>query len=82
MAGKGDRLRKVDGKKYRNNYDAIQWNKYPDWICNTCGKTYGKRPNGIPFGATYHVEKCGICGKVVEVTEPRDFGHLKKGWDK
>jgi rubrerythrin len=58
------------------------WKKYPDWICNACGKSYGKRPDGNPHGATYHVNKCGICGEVVEVTEPRDFGHLKKGWDK
>jgi hypothetical protein len=25
MAGKGDKPRKVDGKKYRDNYDAIKW---------------------------------------------------------
>jgi hypothetical protein len=81
-AGKGDRPRKVDGHKYRKNYDIIQWNKYPDWICNTCGKNYGNRPEGNPYGATYHINECGICGKTTEVTEPRDFGHLKKGWDK
>lgn len=27
--GKGDRPRKVDGKKYRDNYDAIKWKKKP-----------------------------------------------------
>ena len=26
MAGKGDRMRKVDGAKYRSNYDSIVWN--------------------------------------------------------
>jgi hypothetical protein len=25
MAGKGDRPRKVDGPKYRDNYDSIVW---------------------------------------------------------
>lgn len=82
MAGKGDRPRKVNGPKYRANFDAINWSKYPDWICNVCGKAYGKRPEGNPYGATYHIDECDICGEVCEVTEPRDFGHLKKGWDK
>jgi hypothetical protein len=27
MAGKGDRMRKVDGDKYRSNYDSIVWDK-------------------------------------------------------
>jgi hypothetical protein len=27
MAGKGDRPRKMDGPKYRDNYDSIKWNK-------------------------------------------------------
>lgn len=27
MAGKGDRMRKVDGEKYRDNYDQITWSK-------------------------------------------------------
>jgi hypothetical protein len=26
-AGKGDRPRKVNGPKYRDNYDAIKWGK-------------------------------------------------------
>jgi len=25
MAGKGDRMRKVNGPKYRSNYDSIVW---------------------------------------------------------
>ena len=94
MAGKGDRMRKVDGDKYRSNYDSIKWveglrkdlsklifhKDYPDWICNDCGRTYGKRPEGNPYGATYHVGTCDICGEEKEVTEPRDFGHMRKGW--
>jgi hypothetical protein len=27
MAGKGDKPRKVDGPKYRDNYDSIRWVK-------------------------------------------------------
>lgn len=50
---------------------------YPDWICHTCGQEFGR---GMPEGhvATWHVGKCGICNKQTEVTEPRDFRHLKK----
>lgn len=81
-AGKGDRLRKVNGPKYRANYDLIFKNKYPDWICSECGKLHGKRPEGNPYGATYHQGTCGVCKKEKEVTEPRDFGHLRNGWDK
>ena len=56
---------------------------YPDWICDECGRLHGKRPEGNPHGATYHIGECGICGTGgVEVTEPRDFGFLKEGWDK
>ena len=55
---------------------------YPDWICNSCGRKHGKRPEGNPYGATYHNGKCGVCNEMTEVTEPRDFGHLREGWDK
>lgn len=108
--GKGDRPRKVDGPKYRDNFDSIKWGPkdwdypegsktkeqrisamiyggeimgrkpYPDWICNDCGRAHGKRPEGNPYGATYHMGKCGICGEDREVTEPRDWGHLREGW--
>jgi hypothetical protein len=27
MAGKGDRMRRVNGPKYRTNYDSIKWVK-------------------------------------------------------
>lgn len=56
---------------------------YPDWICKNCGELYGKRPTGNPYGATWHIDTCGICHKSdVECTEPRDFGHLKPQWKK
>jgi hypothetical protein len=53
---------------------------YPDYICAPCGKRYGR---GMPEGhlPTYHVGRCGIYGQDgVEVTEPRDWGHLD--WEK
>lgn len=52
---------------------------YPRWICAPCGTKYGKRPAGI---STWHTDTCGICGAATVVTEPRDYGHLKKGWQK
>jgi hypothetical protein len=56
----------------------MKHHKYPDWICNQCGRNHGKRPEGNPYGATYHRGECGICGETTEVTEPRDFGHIKE----
>ncbi len=81
-AGKGDRPRAVNGEVYRRNFDRIFRKPYPDWICKTCGCLHGNRPAGNPYGATWHIDECGICGETTEVTEPRDFGHLKEGWDK
>jgi hypothetical protein len=52
---------------------------YPDWICKLCGDKHGNKPAGL---ATWHPDTCGLCGKLTDVTEPRDFGHLKDGWDK
>jgi ribosomal protein L37AE/L43A len=85
-AGKGDTPRAVNGSLFRRNWDRIFMKKpkqYPDWICDECGRLHGKRPEGNPYGATWHIDECGVCGTGgVEVTEPRDFGHLKEGWDK
>jgi hypothetical protein len=51
---------------------------YPVWICNPCGTTHGNREAGV---ATWHIGTCYVCGmKDVNVTEPRDFGHLKSSW--
>lgn len=55
---------------------------YPCWICNKCGQSYGKRPNGNPYGATWHLGKCDVCENEDYVTEPRDFGHLVDKWKK
>ncbi len=45
-----------------------------NWVCLDCGKKYGRR---LPDMATWHKGKCNICGKEKNVTQPRDFGHLK-----
>ena len=82
-AGKGDTPRAVNGEAYRRNYDHAFRKPYPSWICDECGRLHGKRPEGNPYGATWHIDTCGVCGTAgVEVTECRDFGHLKEGWDK
>jgi len=77
MAGKGDSLRAVNGDRYRANYNAIFSPSYPAWVCRPCGQTHGR---GIPEGhiATWHMGTCGICGQDAEVTEPRDYKHLKQ----
>lgn len=53
---------------------------YPAWICHECGKKYGNR-NHAGEASTWHYDVCGICKMYVPVTEPRDFWHLKKGWE-
>jgi hypothetical protein len=87
--GKGSKPRPVDPRRYAANYDAIfQVGRdlrarraaydaaYPDWICHACGRKHGR---GWPEGhiATWHIGTCGICGKSTQVTEPRDYGHLR-----
>jgi hypothetical protein len=91
-AGKGDRPRPVDGDRYRRNYEAVfakedslsdiltkvrEQFPYPAWICRPCGEAHGR---GMPSHhvSTWHMDTCGVCGRRAEVTEPRDFGHLKK----
>lgn len=59
----------------RRNSDS-QTTPYPTWICSDCGNKHGNRKCGV---ATWHVDRCCICGETKEVTEPRDFGHLKEG---
>lgn len=47
---------------------------YPTWVCAPCGMKYGRRR---PDLATWHFDKCGVCGHWASVTELRDFGHLE-----
>lgn len=53
---------------------------YPAWVCLPCGHKWGR---GTATGrlCTVHSGTCGICGQSRPVTEPRDFGHLKPGWE-
>jgi len=51
--------------------------KYPGWICRTCGNLYGNRKCGV---STWHEDVCGVCGEIRMCTEPRDFGYLKPEW--
>ena len=50
---------------------------YPAWVCYACGTKYGTR---IPVMDTWHTGRCGVCGVMAVVTEPRDYGHLQPGW--
>lgn len=49
---------------------------YPAWICRPCGQKHGKQPKGRI--SSWHAGTCGVCGQPADVTEPRDFGHLKE----
>lgn len=54
---------------------------YPQWICLDCGEKHGRNPHPT-HAMTVHPDTCGICGATnVPCTEPRDFGHLKEGWE-
>ena len=52
---------------------------YPSWVCAKCGLKHGNHPASV---STWHINKCDVCGESLPVTEPRDFGHLKDGWEK
>lgn len=52
--------------------------EYPSWVCYPCGERHGKRPCN-PH-ATWHTDTCDVCSADAYVTEPRDFGHLKRTW--
>lgn len=53
---------------------------YPAWVCLPCGNKWGRRVGGGGV-CTVHQGVCGVCGETRAVTEPRDFGHLKQGWE-
>lgn len=60
---------------------------YPEWVCHTCGMDFGGwYKKGVYTGpehhcSTHHMGTCGVCGATdVSVTEPRDYGHLRKDW--
>lgn len=51
---------------------------YPSTICNSCGQLYGRA--GLRESSTWNPGRCDICHAEAPVTQPRDFGHLKEGW--
>lgn len=55
---------------------------YPTWICSPCGFKYGQRTDYNGFTATFHSGTCDVCGRLADVTEPRDYGHLRAEWVK
>jgi len=59
------------------NKDKIK--DYPVWICSECGHKYGHHSGRV---CSWHPDTCDICGEERSCTEPRDFGHLKPGWEK
>lgn len=60
----------------------------PNWVCSSCGEKWGRWwENGdyvgpTPHFATYHMDDCSVCGKHKSVTEARDYGFMRKGWDR
>lgn len=52
----------------------MEHTRQPAWVCYNCGLDYGHGP--VNDYATWHPDKCGICGKYDSVTEPRDFGFI------
>lgn len=52
---------------------------YPKWTCIPCGKEHGTRQQAV---SCWHYGKCDVCETNTEVTEPRDFGHFNKWFEK
>ena len=50
----------------------------PDWVCADCGDKY--RAGEWFAVSTWHEGLCGVCDEQKPVTEPRDCGYLKEGW--
>jgi len=59
----------------------------PNWVCRDCGEKWGRWWDGSeytgpsPHCATFHEDACGVCGETKSVTEARDYGYLRDGWD-
>ena len=52
----------------------------PAWVCSECGNKY--RAGEWFICSTWHIGECGVCGGKLPVTEPRDCGYLREGWNK
>lgn len=59
----------------------------PTWVCAQCGEKWGRWWDGPQYNgpskhcATMHEGECNVCSKLTIVTEARDFGYLRNGWD-
>lgn len=59
----------------------------PDWVCRDCGGLWGTWWHNNTYKgpaahyATYHHGTCDVCKNKAGVTEARDYGYLKKGWN-
>ena len=71
-------VKEIDRMGQEEQAGASDMKPYPKTICADCGDKYGNKPCGI---ATWHVGLCEICKRLTAVTEPRDFGYLKEGWE-
>lgn len=56
------------------NFTTREQPRQVDWICLDCGSTYGRHLPGL---ATWHTDRCDLCGKKTPCTQPRDFGYLE-----
>ena len=53
----------------------------PKQVCRSCGLTYGTGINRVAgIASSVSPGECGVCGNHTSVTEPRDFGYLRRGW--
>jgi len=43
-----------------------------DYICNECGRKYGKPSPGVH---TAHSGECGVCGETRTITNQRNYGY-------
>ncbi len=59
----------------------------PNWVCRDCGHEWGLWWHESQYKgpachcATFHQGKCDVCKKTTGVTETRDYGYLKAGWN-
>lgn len=54
--------------------------RQPEWVCYECGERWRR---GEWFStSTWHDGVCGVCLKEKPVTEPRDCGYLRSGWER
>ena len=69
--------RKFNFRRFMNACDVTDNSDEPSLVCTPCASERGAR---MPEGhiATYYTGVCGICKKLKDVTEPRDYGNHRK----